>query len=203
MAPVTRYTRSGGASIAYQVAGEGPLDLLFMPGWISQIEHLWEAPALRRFLERLAVLRAADPVRPPRHRPVRPRAASRTRSSRRSRTRSPCSTPPARERAALFTYGLGGPVGALLAAEHPERVGALIMYASIARTTVGARLRLGDDARGARRVDRARPSQSWGEADSRGIRRAGAVDGRRPGADQLVRAHAAPRRQPGRGARDC
>ena len=39
------------------------------------------------------------------------------------------------ERAAVFTYGLGGPVGALLAAEHPERIGALIMYASVARTT--------------------------------------------------------------------
>ena len=39
------------------------------------------------------------------------------------------------ERAALFTYGLGGPVGALLAAERPERVGALIMYASVARTS--------------------------------------------------------------------
>ena len=45
MAPVTRYARSGGASIAYQVVGEGALDLLFLPGWISQIEQLWEAPA--------------------------------------------------------------------------------------------------------------------------------------------------------------
>lgn len=55
MAPVTRYARSGEASIAYQVAGEGTLDLLFMPGWISQVEQLWESPALRRWLERLAV----------------------------------------------------------------------------------------------------------------------------------------------------
>ena len=54
MVPTTRYAHSGGASIAYQVAGEGPLDLLFLPGWISQIEQLWEAPAMRRFLERLA-----------------------------------------------------------------------------------------------------------------------------------------------------
>jgi pimeloyl-ACP methyl ester carboxylesterase len=54
MAPATRYARSEGASIAYQVIGEGPLDLLFLTGWITQIEHLWEAPANRRFLERLA-----------------------------------------------------------------------------------------------------------------------------------------------------
>ena len=51
--PTTRYASSGEASLAYQVAGEGPLDILFLPGWISQIEHLWEAPAMRRFLERL------------------------------------------------------------------------------------------------------------------------------------------------------
>lgn len=55
MTPATRYARSADASIAYQVAGEGALDLLFLPGWISQVEHLWEAPAMRRFLERLAV----------------------------------------------------------------------------------------------------------------------------------------------------
>jgi len=42
MAPLTRYTRSGEASIAYQVVGEEGLDLLFMTGWIAQIEHLWE-----------------------------------------------------------------------------------------------------------------------------------------------------------------
>ena len=55
MVPTTRYARSGDATIAYQVAGEGALDLLFLPGWISQIEQLWEAAAMRRFLERLAV----------------------------------------------------------------------------------------------------------------------------------------------------
>ena len=45
MPPETRYAESDGASIAYQVAGEGNIDVLFLPGWISQIEQLWEAPA--------------------------------------------------------------------------------------------------------------------------------------------------------------
>ena len=53
MPPETRYADSDGASIAYQVAGEGNIDVLFLPGWISQIEQLWEAPANRHFLERL------------------------------------------------------------------------------------------------------------------------------------------------------
>lgn len=47
MTPITRYARSGDASVAYQVIGEGELDLLFLPGWISQVEQLWEAPAVR------------------------------------------------------------------------------------------------------------------------------------------------------------
>jgi class 3 adenylate cyclase len=131
--PNTHYTRSGDASIAYQVAGDGPLDLVFMTGWISQVEQLWESPALRRMIERMALLgrvilfdrrgtglsdsggvaytleqEAADALA------VLDAVDS--------------------ERAALFTYGLGGPVATLLAAEHPERIGALIMYASIART---------------------------------------------------------------------
>src|SRR3984893_4715629 len=54
MDPVTRYARSGEASIAYQVIGDGGLDLLFLTGWLTQLEQLWEAPANRRFLERLA-----------------------------------------------------------------------------------------------------------------------------------------------------
>ena len=58
MVPVTRYARSGEASIAYQVVGDGPLDLLFLTGWLTQLEQLWEAPANRRFLERLTTLAA-------------------------------------------------------------------------------------------------------------------------------------------------
>src|SRR5471030_2402552 len=52
--PTTRYARSGETTIAYHVSGEGGLDLLFLTGWITQIEHLWEEPANRRFLERLS-----------------------------------------------------------------------------------------------------------------------------------------------------
>ena len=59
------------------------------------------------------------------------------------------------ERAALFTYALGGLVGALLAAEHPERIGALIMYASIARTSWAPDYDWAMTQRGARGAQRA------------------------------------------------
>ena len=55
MAPTTRYARSsGGAYIAYQVIGEGPLDLVLVPAFLSQIEHLWEEPGAARLLSGLA-----------------------------------------------------------------------------------------------------------------------------------------------------
>ena len=54
MRPETKYVKSGDYHIAYQVVGEGPLDLMFVHGWISHIEHMWEEPGFARFLRRLA-----------------------------------------------------------------------------------------------------------------------------------------------------
>jgi len=50
----TRYARSGNCSIAYQVLGEGPFDLLWIPGFVSNVELAWEEPLLKRYLDRLA-----------------------------------------------------------------------------------------------------------------------------------------------------
>src|SRR5512132_3359097 len=52
--PETRYAKSGDVNIAYQVVGEGPLDLVYVPGWVSNVEEMWEEPKYARFLERLA-----------------------------------------------------------------------------------------------------------------------------------------------------
>lgn len=54
MQPETRYADSGGVNIAYQVLGDGPRDLVFVMGWVSNIEVFWEEPTLARFLTRLA-----------------------------------------------------------------------------------------------------------------------------------------------------
>jgi class 3 adenylate cyclase len=134
MAPVTRYARSGEASIAYQVVGDGPLDLLFMTGWISQVEQPWELPALRRFLERLARFSRLI-LFDRRGTGLSDSIGDSYTLEQETRDALAVLDAVGSERAALFTYGLGGPVGALLAAERPERIGALIMYASIARTT--------------------------------------------------------------------
>jgi pimeloyl-ACP methyl ester carboxylesterase len=53
-APETRYAKSGDVNIAYQVVGDGPFDLVYVPGWVSNIELIWEQPKAKRFLDRLA-----------------------------------------------------------------------------------------------------------------------------------------------------
>jgi class 3 adenylate cyclase len=134
MVPTTRYARSGDATIAYQVAGDGPLDLLFLPGWISQVEQLWDAPSVRRFLERLAVFSRLI-LFDRRGSGLSDSIGESYTLEQEARDVLAVLDAAGSERAALLTYGLGGPVGALLAADYPQRVGALIMYASIARTS--------------------------------------------------------------------
>ncbi len=51
--PVLKYARSGDVNIAYQVTGDGSRDLIYVPGWVSNIEVMWEDPGLARFLRRL------------------------------------------------------------------------------------------------------------------------------------------------------
>ena len=49
----TQYAKSGDVNVAFQVAGEGPLDVVFVPGWVSHVEHGWEEPSYAPFLERI------------------------------------------------------------------------------------------------------------------------------------------------------
>jgi pimeloyl-ACP methyl ester carboxylesterase len=51
---MTTYAKSGDVNVAYQVKGDGPPDLVYVPGWVSNIEVMWEDPGLARFLRRLA-----------------------------------------------------------------------------------------------------------------------------------------------------
>jgi class 3 adenylate cyclase/pimeloyl-ACP methyl ester carboxylesterase len=134
MEPVTRYARSGGASIAYQVVGEGALDMLFLTGWISQIEQLWEAPANRRFLERIAAFGRLI-LFDSRGTGLSDRVLDAYTVEQEATDALAVLDAAGSERAALFTYAQGGLVGAFLAAHSPERIGALVMYASIARTS--------------------------------------------------------------------
>jgi class 3 adenylate cyclase len=134
MAPTTRYARSGDASIAYQIVGDGPLDVLFLAGWLTQLEQLWEAPANRRFLERLTTFSRLI-LFDSRGTGLSERVLESYSLEQEVLDAIAVLDAAGSERAALITYAQGGLVGALLAADYPQRVGALIMYASIARTS--------------------------------------------------------------------
>lgn len=54
MTPRTLYARSGDVNVAYQVTGDGPFDLVYVPGWVSHLELRWEEPDHARFLQHLA-----------------------------------------------------------------------------------------------------------------------------------------------------
>lgn len=52
--PETRYAKNGDVHIAFQTLGNGPLDLVVVPEWVTHVEAAWEHPATARFLRRLA-----------------------------------------------------------------------------------------------------------------------------------------------------
>lgn len=55
MRPRTQYTKSGNFNIAYQVVGDGPVDIIYIPGWVSNIDMMWAEPRLAAFLTRLSL----------------------------------------------------------------------------------------------------------------------------------------------------
>jgi pimeloyl-ACP methyl ester carboxylesterase len=132
MAPETRYARSGELHIAYQVVGEGSMDLVFVPSWISQVEHYWEEPTVARYFNRLASFSRlimfdrrgsglSDPVlRAP------------TLEEQMDDVVAVMDTAGS-ERATVFAQLEGGAMAALFAATHPERTEALVLYEAMPR----------------------------------------------------------------------
>jgi pimeloyl-ACP methyl ester carboxylesterase len=134
MPPRTQYAHSGDVSIAYQVVGEGPIDVMLVSGWLSQIEHLWEEPGVERFFNRIASYSRfilfdrrgcglSDRVAP---------AASLD-----EEVQDVLAVLDAvgSERTAVMGYAAGGALAVTLAATLPERIRALVLYAAMIRNT--------------------------------------------------------------------
>lgn len=134
MIPRTQYARSGKVNIAYQVTGEGPLDLVYVPGWVSHVELRWQDPDIARFLRRLASFsrlitfdkrgtgmsdRVPDDQLP-------------TLETRMDDLRAVMDAVGS-QRAALFGFSEGGNMCMLFAASHPERTIALVTYSCFAK----------------------------------------------------------------------
>ena len=134
MSAGTSYALSGGIHVAYQVVGDGPLDLVYVPGWVSNVEVMWEEPRYARFLERLASFGRlitfdkrgtglSDPV---------PEGAAPTLEERMDDVRAVMDAVGS-ERAALLGHSEGGNVSVLFAAAYPERTAALVLVGCYAK----------------------------------------------------------------------
>lgn len=123
----TRYANSGGVHIAYQVIGAGPLDLIFVPGWVSHVEHHWEEPRLAYFLHRLAGFSRLI-VLDKRGTGLSDRVAQIPDLEQRMDDVRAVQDAVGSERAAVFGYSEGGSMCQLFAATYPSRTHALITY---------------------------------------------------------------------------
>jgi pimeloyl-ACP methyl ester carboxylesterase len=131
--PETRYAHSGGVNIAYQVVGEGPYDLVFVPGSISHAELAWQVPAWAAFYRRLASFSRlivfdkrgtgmSDPVN-----------GAPTIETRMDDVRAVMDAVGS-ERAAVLGLSEGAPMSAVFAATYPERTWALVLCGAVVRT---------------------------------------------------------------------
>jgi pimeloyl-ACP methyl ester carboxylesterase len=132
--PPVHYARSRDVNIAYQVVGSGPLDIVFVMGWVSHLEYFWNEPSFAAFLTRLTSMSRlilfdkrgtglSDPV------PVHELP---TLEQRMDDVRAVMDAAGS-ERAVLLGISEGGPMCSLFAATYPQKTEALIMIGSYAR----------------------------------------------------------------------
>lgn len=130
--PETHYAESGELNIGYQVLGEGPFDLVFVPGLLSHIDLIWSFPASARFFKRLSAFsrlivydkRGQGVSDPPAEVPTLEDDMEDLKA---------VLDAVESENAALFGYSEGGPMSALFAATYPDRVSALILLGTFGR----------------------------------------------------------------------
>ena len=136
--PETRYAKTAdGVHVAYQVVGQGPVDMVFVMGWVTNLEAMWEDPDFARFLERLATFsrlilfdkrgvglsdRVPDDRLP-------------NLETRMDDVRAVMDAVGS-ERAVVFGVSEGGPMSMLFAATYPERTVALLLYGTVADFTI-------------------------------------------------------------------
>jgi len=128
----THYAKSGDVNTAYQAVGDGPRDLVVVPGWVSNIDLFWEETRVARFFERLASFSRLI-LFDKRGTGLSDRVADMPNLETRMDDVRVVMDAVSSEQAALFGYSEGGSMCILFAATYPERTTALIMSGSYAR----------------------------------------------------------------------
>ena len=132
--PETKYAHSGDVNIAYQVLGNGPIDLVYVMGWVTNLDYFWEEPSYARFLKRLASFSRLI-LFDKRGTGLSDRVNENelpTLEQRMDDVRAVMDAVSS-TRAVLFGVSEGGPMCALFAATYPERTSGLMMYGSYAK----------------------------------------------------------------------
>ena len=124
--PPVQYARNGDVSIAYSVIGEGPPDLVFIPGFVSHLEILWEWPPARRSFERLASFSRLI-LWDKREQGLSDRTGQPPTLEQGMDDLRCVMDAAGSDRAALFGSSEGGPMACLFAASFPNRVSHLVL----------------------------------------------------------------------------
>ncbi|MEW7281009.1 alpha/beta fold hydrolase [Aquimarina sp. 2201CG1-2-11] len=126
------YTSSGGVNIAYQVFGEGSIDLVYIPGWVSNIDLMWFCPELVNFFEELGKF-ARVILFDKRGTGLSDRVVEFATLEERMEDITAVMDAAGSEKAILFGHSEGGSVSVLFSATYPDRVIALIAFGIFAR----------------------------------------------------------------------
>ncbi len=130
--PETHYARSGDVNIAYQVVGGGPIDLVFVMGWVSHLEYFWAEPSFARFLNRLAAFSRLILI-DKRGTGLSDRVSELPTLEQRMDDLRCVMDQVGSKEAALLGVSEGGPMCALFAATYPEKTRALVMIGTYAK----------------------------------------------------------------------
>ena len=132
MKPATHYTKSGSINIAYQVFGSGPKDIVYIPGWVSNIDLMWACPELVSFLLELGKY-ARVILFDKRGTGLSDRIVEFSKLEERMDDIRAVMDAVGSEKAVLFGHSEGGSVSALFAATYPERTISLMSFGIFAK----------------------------------------------------------------------
>ena len=140
--PITEYTKSGRINIAYQVFGSGKHDLVYIPGWVSNIDLMWDCSQLVLFLSELAKHTRVilfDKRGTGLSDRITELSSLEERMDDIRAVMDACQS----KKAILFGHSEGGSVSALFSATYPQRTVALITFGVFAKRRWSAELPLG------------------------------------------------------------
>ncbi len=134
MAPRTKYARSGDLSIAYQVVGDGPIDLVHSPPYVSHLEYAWEEPGYAHYLRRLASFSRLI-LFDKRGTGLSDRVAGVAPLAERMDDVRAVMDAAGSQKAVIYGLSESTPLAMLFAATYPERTSALVLFGAYASET--------------------------------------------------------------------